>query len=192
MPLKTLVSAVLIIMLSFATLLSSGCGASGDNPPIADSSAGSTGGPDIVSGPPTGQSAEPEPVVITAVDLDHLLSQGLPLILNFGDDSQGSRDTLAALEKIYGDYHRHILIRSVDVARHPEAREGFPNLGLSTSQFFYTADGEPIALPMDIGILMSMFLCIDTEEALFTMHEGPLSENELMIILAYMGVPIFR
>jgi hypothetical protein len=140
---------------------------------------------------PSVLAPEPEPetesIVITEADLDDLLSRRLPLILNFGDDSEESLATLANLEKLNQEYHDKILIRSVDLAQNPGAREGFPAPDLPT-QFFYTAEGKPIPLPLIYGPFMSSFVPVDSEEAVFTAHEGPLDEDGIRIVKEVMGL----
>jgi len=165
-----------ILLLALAALLS-GCSSGGGGLPSA--------------GPGAGAAVQPEPetIIIPEVDLDDLLSQGLPVILNFGDDSRRSRGTLTALESINSTYGSKIIIRSVDVLQTPEACEGFP-VQVFPCQFFYTADGEPISLAVNLGILFSTFSSIETEQPVFTIHEGPLLEDELLVILNFLGVPV--
>ena len=143
---------------------------------------GSAGTPPTVAPEP-----DPEPIVITEVDLEHLLSNGLPVILNFGDDNDASQETLANLEKLNAKYHDKIIIRSVDLTQNPEAREGFPAPDLPT-QFFYTAEGKPIPLPLGYGPFMSSFVPVDSDEAVFTAHEGPLDEEGIHIVMEIMGL----
>ena len=135
--------------------------------------------------PPPKRDAEV--TVLTTIDLDDLTTRGLPVVLNFGDDSQASEDTLAVLNKINGEYGDAVLIVTVDLALNPEAREGFP-IQVKPSQFFYMADGKPMSLAINIGVITSTFLSVDTEEPVFTVHEGALSEDELLKILTFMGV----
>jgi thioredoxin 1 len=136
---------------------------------------------------PAGPEASAEPVTVSRIDLEQLLAQGLPLILNFGDDSRDSLETLANLEKLNEAYSDKVLIRAADLTASPDAKEGFP-VQVMPSQFFYTAEGKPITLPGDLGIIMSSFQSLETQETVFTVHEGPLTEDELLKILAYMGV----
>lgn len=129
----------------------------------------------------------PELSVITEVDLSALLSQGKPVILNFGDGGQGSAGTLDALGQINRDYGESILIYTVDLVQNPQAREGFP-IQVIPSQFFYTAEGQPINLPLGIGVVISTFLSVDTEETVFTIHEGAISAEDLIKVLDYMDI----
>ena len=167
-------------MFVFATAIGmSGCGSPTDPGDTTDSG-------DTADATPS-NIADPADIVITAVDLDELLSTGLPVVLNFGDDSQDAQDMLDVFTSLYGDLHEHVLIRSVDLAQNPQAREGFP-VQVMPTQFFYQADGTPIPLPMSIGVICSVFMSIETEEPLFTAHEGPLSFEELVRMLEFMGV----
>jgi len=166
-PLTKCLALFLLICVAAAGL--SGCGSSGAKPGNTDS-------------PP-----DPEPILITELDLDYLLSQGLPVILNFGDDSPESLEVLAALERLQKDIGQNVLIRSVDLTQNPAAREGFP-IQVMPSQFFYQADGKPIPLPMTLDIIMSSFMDIDTMEPLFTVHEGPLTWEEFLTVLNYVGI----
>ena len=124
---------------------------------------------------------------VSAFDLDELISCGLPLILNFGDDGKDSLDTMAALEKLQEEVGHVVRICSVDLVENPQGKEGFPVQVLPT-QFFYTAEGLPIPLPVNISVIMSTFMSVDTEEPVFTAHEGPLSYEGFLIILDSMGV----
>ncbi len=170
-PLTKIIASLLL--LCGIALFAAGCG-------------GSQGGTQGGSQTPS-EAGETDALLITEVNLEELLSQGLPVILNFGDDSREAKGTLANLERINKLYGDKILIRSVDLAANPEAKEGFP-VQVIPSQFFYTAEGKAITLPGDLGILMSSFQSLETQEIIFTVHEGTLTEQELLKILAYMDV----
>ncbi|MDR0468372.1 MAG: hypothetical protein LBH09_00170, partial [Peptococcaceae bacterium] len=98
-----------------------------------------------------------------------------------------SLETLTNLAKLDTESSDKILIRSVDLAQNPEAREGFPAPDLPT-QFFYTAEGKPIPLPLDYGPFMSSYVSVDTDEAVFTVHEGLLDEDGVRIVKEIMGL----
>jgi thioredoxin 1 len=172
---KLLASFMVFAVAAFAA---SACGAAQDSNATGD---GGDGG--------AGQTPAPDAGValLTEVNLDELLAQGLPVILNFGDDSQDSIDTLSALGQANKEHGGGVLVVTVDLAQNPKAREGFP-IQTIPSQFFYMADGRPISLPMSIGVIMSTFLSVDTEEPIFTIHEGRLTEDDLQKILVFMGV----
>ena len=131
--------------------------------------------------------ADVSPILVTDFDLEDVLTSGLPVILNFGSDDAGSADTLAALAILHRDIGHLVLIRSVDLAAKPEAREGYPVQVIPT-QFFFSADGAPIPLNLEISVLMSGLYLSDTGEPVFTIHEGPLSLTEFAEVLTHMGV----
>ena len=173
------VSIILLLIVSIALLFLSGCGSSGNSSGDPPDNEPASSDPVVI--------AEPAPIKVTDFILDDLLSHGLPVILNFGDDSPESLDTLAALTYINQELGEYVMICSVDLAANPQGKEGYP-VQVIPSQFFYTEEGKPISLPMDIGILMSTFLSVDTEEPVFTVHEGPLTVEEFLTVLDFMGV----
>ena len=175
-------SIIILIMVSIAFIFLSGCGSSGGTP---DSTPAPANNPPEPSDP--SDLTEPAPIKVTDFILEDLLSRGMPLILNFGDDSPESLDTLAALTYINQELGQYVLICSVDLAANPQGKEGYP-VQVVPSQFFYTEEGKPISLPMDIDILMSSFVSVDTEEPVFTVHEGPLTVEEFLTVLDFMGV----
>ena len=124
--------------------------------------------------------------VVTEFDIKDIKSQGKPVILNFGDDSPDAQSTLDALSSLYEVLSEHICIVSVDLAEKPDAKSGFP-VQVIPSQFFYLDNGNPIPLPIGIGILMSTFTSIDTEEPIFTIHEGPMTAEEFLVVLDHIG-----
>ncbi|MCL1805449.1 MAG: hypothetical protein FWG28_05555 [Clostridiales bacterium] len=148
---------------------------------------GASPGPSEPEPPPPVENLYVPLAQVTEFDLQELLSQGLPVILNFGDDSPASLDTLAALEQINKNYGGSILICAVDLALKPDAREGFP-VQVIPSQFFFNEEGLPITLPLGIGIILSTFISVDTEEPVFTIHEGAVSKDDLVNILSFMNV----
>ena len=182
---------IVLIFLCVAALCLSACGGGASDPkdgtvdPAGDASGEPSAQTPSVTEP--SDAGDPAPISITEVDLDEILSQGLPVILNFGDDSPASRDTLAALEAVQKELGGSILIYTVDLALNPAAREGFP-VQVIPSQFFYMADGTPIPLPVSINIILSTFMSIETEEPVFTIHEGPLTSEEILIVLEDMGL----
>ncbi|MCL1848185.1 MAG: hypothetical protein FWF83_00710 [Clostridiales bacterium] len=127
------------------------------------------------------------PFIVTEFNIKEILSCGLPVILNFGDNSQDSQETLSALRELYDILHDYVRIVSVDLAEKPDAKEGYP-VQVIPSQFFYGDSGKPIPLPIGIGVLMSAFTSLETEEPMFTIHEGPMTLNEFLVILDHIGV----
>ena len=133
------------------------------------------------------RSADLPSISVSELDLAEVLSRGLPVVLHFGDDSQDSINTHSALEELQKTVNDKVLIYSVDLVENPGAKDGLP-ITTIPSQFFFTAEGKPIALQVNISVLLSTFLSVDTEEPVFTLHEGPLSYKELVEILLNAGM----
>ena len=180
---NTAANPLFILILCAIALLASGCGSSGDipvNQPVE---------PDPITQPVIDPYSEADSSLFTVseFDLDELLSHGLPVILNFGDDSQASQETQAALAVVHRDLGHLVHVCSVDLVQNPKAREDYP-VQVFPTQFFFYEDGTPIPLPMSIGVIMSSFVSIDTEEPIFTTHEGAMSLDEFLIVLQFMNV----
>ena len=163
----------LFAFLSISMILLSGCGSQG--------STGNNAGAKDVSKPDLAE------ILVKECDLDELLSSGLPVILNFGDDSRESKETVDVLMTLYEEIKEHVIIRSIDLAQNPSGKAGFP-IQIIPTQFFYDASGAPIPLPVNIGVILSAFMSVETEEPVFTAHEGPLTLEEFINILAVMGI----
>jgi thioredoxin 1 len=130
------------------------------------------------------------PLVITEVNLDKIRSHALPVILDFGSDSCVPCQLMApVLEKVHAEMQGKALIYYVDVWKYPKAVEGFPVRVIPT-QVFYTADGRPYVPSEEIrtSIEFTLYYAKETNEHLFTVHEGGLTEGQMFRILAEMGV----
>ena len=181
-------ATTILIMLCLLVPLLSSCGKGGTSSEASE-------GPGLTSSPPADEqaigidmtkAADANPILVTDFDLDELLSAGLPVVLNFGDGSDGALSTLEALAIIHRDLGEHVLIRSVDLAAKPDAREGYP-VQVMPTQFFYAADGTPIPLNVNAGVIMSGLYLEGSMEPVFTIHEGPLTLQELIDVLSHMG-----
>ena len=184
---RNLTGVIALIAISLLLVLTPSCGPSGGASPPKEGGAQEKG----AMGVNPHLAADADPILITEFQLDDLLSGGLPVILNFGDGGAASMDTLASLAILHRDIGELVLIRSVDLAKNPAAKEGFP-VQIMPTQFFYASDGRPIQLPLDIGVTLSSFNDTDTFETVFTAHEGPLSFDELLKVLVYMDVVALR
>ena len=181
-------ATTILIMLCLLTPLLSACRKGGTSSEASE-------GPGLTSSTPADEqaigidmtkAADATPILVTDFDLDELLSVGLPVVLNFGDGSDGALSTLDALAIIHRDLGEYVLIRSVDLEAKPDAREGYP-VQVMPTQFFYAADGTPIPLNVNAGVIMSGLYLEGSMEPVFTIHEGPLTLQELIDVLSHMG-----
>ncbi len=127
---------------------------------------------------------------ITNVDLEEIKGKGLPVMINFGSDSCiPCRQMAPALEKIYGEMLGKAVIHYIDVWKYPEAARDFPVRVIPT-QIFFTADGEPYRPGAELAeeVPFIFYKKKDTDEHVFTVHEGGLTAEQMRAILVEMGV----
>lgn len=127
---------------------------------------------------------------ITQVDLEALGAQGLPMMIDFGADACLPCIQMApALRAVHEKTQGKAVVKFVDVWKHEEAAMGFPVQVIPT-QFFIHPDGSPYE-PSDevaIQIPFTHYADQDSGEAVFTVHQGGLTEEQMLLILSDMGV----
>ncbi len=110
-------------------------------------------------------------------DLEKLKGYKLPIIIDFGYEScPGCKVIAPILKKVNEKYQGRVLVKYVDIQKNPEAAKDFP-LRVVPTQFFFYADGTPY-MPGDSTIDFMIYSDRDTEEPVYTVHEGVLEENE--------------
>lgn len=124
----------------------------------------------------------------TSIDLEVLTSYGLPIIIDFGADSCDPCKAMApVLVSLNAEMQGKVIIKFVDVWKNSGAAEDFP-VQLIPTQIFINADGTPYVPSDDIDIEFTMYSTKDTNEHVFTVHQGGLTEDQMRDILADMGV----
>lgn len=139
------------------------------------------------------QGQDPNFVLYTTkMDVAALSAYGLPMILDFGaDDCIPCQEMAPALNAIHAEMQGKAIIKYADVWKHTEAADGFP-IQVVPTQVMYSADGTPY-VPSDAvasSIKLSMYNAKDTDEHLFTIHQGGLTQEQMRLILADMGVEL--
>lgn len=128
------------------------------------------------------------PLSVTAVDMAALKEHKLPIIIDFGADSCiPCKEMAPVLVKLNEEMQGKAVIQFVDVWKNPDAAKDFPVQVIPT-QVFFQADGAPYVPSEDLGIELTMYSTKDTNEHVFTVHQGGLTEQQLRDILADMGV----
>lgn len=124
----------------------------------------------------------------TAVDLKILTSYGVPIIIDFGADSCiPCKEMAPVLKKINSEMQGKAIIKFVDVWKNGDAARDFP-IQVIPTQVFINSDGTPYVPSDNIGIEFTMYSYKETEEHAYTVHQGGLTEEQMRLILADMGV----
>ena len=122
-----------------------------------------------------------------AIDLAALFQYKLPIIIDFGSDSCIPCQQMApVLKSANEDYQGKAIIKFVDVWKYTDAANNFPVQVIPT-QVFFNADGTPYVPSDDLGIEFGFYSTKDTQEHVFTVHQGGLTAEQMDIILADMG-----
>ncbi len=136
---------------------------------------------------PIGYAAD-HALVSKSIDLDTLKGYGLPIVIDFGADScDQCKEMAPILQKTNAEMQGRAIIKFVDVWKNPGAAQDFP-VQLIPTQVFIAANGMPYTPDEDIRIEFVMYNDRDTGEHIFTVHQGGLTEADLRIILADLGV----
>ncbi len=124
----------------------------------------------------------------TAVDMDTLKAYGLPIIIDFGSDSCVPCQKMApVLETMNAEMQGKAIIKFVDVWKYSDAAADFP-IQVIPTQVFFNSDGTPYVPSDTVGIDFTMYSTKDTNEHVFTVHQGGLTEDQMRAILEDMGV----
>lgn len=123
-----------------------------------------------------------------SVDLEALTSYDLPIIIDFGSDSCiPCKEMAPVLQTMNAEMQGKAIIKFVDVWKNAEAADGFP-IQVIPTQVLINADGTPYVPSDGIDIDFTMYSTKDTNEHVFTVHQGGLTEDQMRAILADMGV----
>lgn len=122
-----------------------------------------------------------------SIDLPALLSYQLPIVIDFGSDSCVPCQQMApVLKSANADYQGKAIVKFIDVWKNTDAANGFP-IQVIPTQVFINADGTPYTPSKDLGVEFTFYSSRDTQEHLFTVHQGGLTQDQLAAILADMG-----
>lgn len=122
-----------------------------------------------------------------SIDLPVLLSYQLPIVIDFGSDSCVPCQQMApVLKSANADYQGKAIVKFVDVWKNADAASGFPVQVIPT-QVFINADGTPYVPSRDFDVEFILYSTSDTNEHVFTVHQGALTLEQMQAILADMG-----
>lgn len=127
---------------------------------------------------------------IASVDLDEIKSYGLPFVIDFGSDACIPCKQMApVLETLHEDFQGKAIVHFVDVWKNTSAANDFP-VSVIPTQIFFNADGTPFVPSEELikEIEFTMYSSKDTNEHVFTVHQGGVTEEQMRKIFAEMGV----
>lgn len=126
--------------------------------------------------------------LVEAFDLDEYLTAGVPVIIDFGADSCiPCKEMAPVLEELHAELQGKAIIRFVDVWKNGDLAQGFP-IRVIPTQIFFDAEGNPFTPSEHGSIRMTVYKSRDTDEHVFTTHEGGLTKDQLLAVLAEMGL----
>lgn len=126
--------------------------------------------------------------VTEVLDLEQLKSYNLPIIIDFGADSCiPCKEMAPVLAKLNEELRGKAIIKFVDVWKYQEFAQDYPITVIPT-QIFFDKDGKPFNPSDPESIQINMYSLKDTNEHVFTTHEGGLTEEMILSILKEMGI----
>ncbi len=128
---------------------------------------------------------------VAQINTEELSEAGKPVMVNFGSDScVPCVQMRPELVKVYDEYNGQVEFNYLDVNVNPEGIDDVPITSIPT-QLFLTADGESY-MPSD-SVLTSVsgwqeVTSTEDPSKTYIIHVGGLTEDEMKLILAEMGV----
>jgi thioredoxin 1 len=120
-------------------------------------------------------------------DLEQLKSYGVPIIIDFGADSCiPCKEMAPVLEKLNEELNGKAIVRFVDVWKYPDLAKKYP-ISVIPTQVLIDKDGNPY-IPADTNSTGIRMYGSDTNEHIFTTHEGGVTEEALLGMLKEMGM----
>ncbi len=128
------------------------------------------------------------PLNVTSVNLEELTANNMPMIIDFGaDECVPCKEMAPVLVSLNEEMQNKAIIQFVDVWKNPNASADFP-IQVIPTQVLVNADGSPYVPSEDLAIEFLMYADTTTGEHVFTVHQGGLTEEQMRVILADMGV----
>lgn len=122
------------------------------------------------------------------IDLEQLKTYGIPIVIDFGADSCiPCKEMAPVLKKLNEELRGKAIVRFVDVWKYPDLAQNYP-ISVIPTQVLIDKDGNPY-VPSDANSASTiMYSTKDTNEHVFTTHEGGITEDALLSVLKEMGM----
>lgn len=126
----------------------------------------------------------------TELDLKQLKSYGIPIMIDFGADSCiPCKEMAPILKELNETYQGKVIIKFVDVWKNQSLAEGFP-LEVIPTQFFFDKEGNPYVPSNPEEMQMMMYSMKDTNEHVYTAHQGGMSKEQILAVFKELGVEV--
>jgi thioredoxin 1 len=122
------------------------------------------------------------------LDLEKLKAYNMPILIEFGsEDCPACREMAPVIEALNKELEGKAIIKYVDVWANPEFGEDYP-LTVIPTQLFITSDGKPYNPENPEALDLKLYSLKETNEHVYTTHEGVISKDTLIDILKDMGM----
>ncbi|WP_017755311.1 thioredoxin family protein [Calidifontibacillus oryziterrae] len=127
-------------------------------------------------------------LVTEKIDLEKLKSYGFPIVIDFGADScVPCKEMAPILKELNEELQGKAIIKFVDVWKYHELADDYP-INVIPTQIFIDAKGKPYNPKNPEAIQMKLYSQRDTDEHVFTTHEGGMTKDQIMTALREMGL----
>ncbi|MGH4118206.1 thioredoxin family protein [Clostridium sp.] len=126
--------------------------------------------------------------VTDTLDIEKLKSYGLPIMIDFGADSCAPcREMAPLLVELNEELGGKVIIKFVDIWKYQSLAEGYP-ISVIPTQVFFDKHGKPYTPKDTKAFQMKMYSSKETNEHVYTTHEGGMSKEQLLAIFKEMGM----
>ncbi len=146
----------------------------------------------VLKNEPVASSADVSGMKLEALDLNSLLAEGKPVLLNVSSDNCPYCVIMEPeLEKIYAEYRDVAVIRDINVSEYPEAYMMLPVRG-TPMQVFFDGEGAPYEPSEEVLQQMNFLYYISEEDEshIMTVHEGMMGAEQMKLVLQDLGADV--
>lgn len=136
------------------------------------------------------ESNDTFPLKITQTNIEEIKLYGVPTVIDFGSDSCIPCMQMApVLETLNKEWQDKAAVQFMDVRKYTDGVEDFPITVIPT-QVFFNADGTPFVPSEELASQIEFMMYSDkiSNEHVFTVHQGSITENQMRKIFSEMGV----
>lgn len=121
-------------------------------------------------------------------NIEELSEIGMPVIIDYGSETCGPcRDMADDLERVNAEVQGRAVVKYVDIYENPELAYDVP-VRVTPTQLLIDKNGNPYVPPENSQGSFTMYSRRDTDEHVYTVHEGALYYEDLIGLLRDMGM----